>query len=391
MLVLYGLGTAIGAGIYVLIGTAADRAGLYAPLSFVLAGLCLAPTAASYAELSGRLPVSAGESAYVRSGFNSRTMGQITGWMVIFAGTFASAAVANGAVGYIREFVDVSPSLLAIAVIVAIGLVAAWGIAESVTVAAVLTVIEASGLLAIVGFGLLGPDSVTARMGDLLPREITTDLWSGVFAASLLAVFAFIGFEDMVNVAEETKNPKRTLPWGIFITLILTTVLYILVASISVLSVSPELLADSDAPLAMVYRNTTGASSGLISSIAILATLNTILVQMIMVSRVVYGMADRGSMPASLARVHPRTQTPLIATALAVAAAIVLAVAFDLDRLADFTSQLVLVIWALANLALLLMKYRGDPVPDGVYTVGVWVPVLGLLTSVGLLVITIWP
>ena len=390
-LVLYGLGTAIGAGIYVLIGEASGRAGLLAPVAFILAGLCLAPTAAGYAELAGRLPVSAGEAAYVRAGFNSKTMGQVAGWLVIFAGTFASAAVADGSVGYLREFVDLSPSTLVVLVVMTIGLIAAWGISESVAIAATLTVIEAAGLLAIVGFGLTGSDSVAGRMGDLVPDSLDMDLWSGVFSASLLAVFAFIGFEDMVNVAEETKNPRRTLPRAIFITLAVTTLLYVLVASVAVLSVDPAVLAEDEAPLALVYRETAGFSSDLISTIAVLATLNTILVQIIMVSRVVYGMADRGSMPAIFARVHPRTRTPLLATAITVLVVIVLAVAFPLNRLADFTSQIVLIIWALANLALILMKRRGDPAPEGTFIVPMWVPVAGLVTSLGLLLITSWP
>jgi amino acid transporter len=110
-----------------------------------------------------------------------------------------------------------------------------------------------------------------------------------------------------------------------------------------------------------------------------------------MVSRVVYGMADRGSMPAVFARVHPRTRTPLLATAITVGVVIVLAIAFPLDRLADFTSQIVLVIWALANLALILMKRRGDAPPAGTFVVPMWVPVVGLITAAGLLAITSWP
>ncbi len=178
---------------------------------------------------------------------------------------------------------------------------------------------------------------------------------------------------------------------AIFITLIVTTVLYVLVASVAVLSVDPAVLAEDEAPLALVYRETAGFSSEVISTIAILATLNTILVQIIMVSRVFYGMADRGSMPAIFARVHPRTRTPLLSTAITVAVVIVLAVAFPLDRLADFTSQIVLIIWALANLALILMKRRGDPPPAGTFTVRMWVPAVGFVTAVGLLVVTSWP
>ena len=170
----------------------------------------------------------------------------------------------------------------------------------------------------------------------------------------------------------------------------MTTLLYVLVASVAVLSVDPAVLAEDEAPLALVYRQTAGFSSDLISTIAVLATLNTILVQIIMVSRVVYGMADRGSMPAIFARVHPRTRTPLLSTAVTVLVVIVLAVAFPLNRLADLTSQMVLVIWALANLALILMKRRGDAAPEGTYTVPMWVPVVGLITAIGLLAITSW-
>ena len=107
LLVLYGLGTTIGAGIYVLVGAAAGRAGIYAPVAFIVAAIGIAPTAAAYGELASRYPVSAGEAAYVKAGFGSRTMSLVAGWLVIVSGVVASAAIAIGCAGYIRTFVDV--------------------------------------------------------------------------------------------------------------------------------------------------------------------------------------------------------------------------------------------------------------------------------------------
>ena len=386
LVVLYGLGVTIGAGIYVLIGATAGQAGMYAPVSFIIAALVMAPTAASFAELSSRMPVSAGEAAYVRAGLNSRGLALGVGLLVVTAGVVSASAVAIGAAGYIGVFIKAPAWLIVVAVVVAMGMAAAWGILESVFLAGALTLIEIGGLLLIVAVGIENDPSILTRVDELLPASFDPVIWSGIFSAGLLAFFAFIGFEDLVNIAEEVKNPLKVLPWAIFLTLVLSTLIYIAVVSVAVLSVPLDGLAASKAPLGFVYERVTGGSPLVISAIAIVATLNGIIVQMIMASRVLYGLSAQGDLPGFLAQVSPATHTPLIATALVVVLVLVLSLAFPIGELAEMTSRVTLTIFSLVNLALLRLKVREVTPPQGIFTVGVCVPVAGLLLSLSLLV-----
>ncbi|MGI9415647.1 MAG: APC family permease [Hyphomicrobiales bacterium] len=385
LLVLYGLGVTIGAGIYVLVGATAGRAGVHAPSAFVVAAVVMALTAASFAELSGRYPVSAGEAAYVRAGFRSDLIAIFTGILVIAAGSVSSAAISIGSTGYIRELIDLPQAVLVPVVVLAMGLVAAWGILESVLFAALFTLVEAGGLIAIIVLGFGSDAGLVARLPEVLPPLFEPGVWSGIAAAGLLAFFAFIGFEDLVNVAEETRNPKKTMPWAIFLTLAISTVIYFLVASVAVLTVPIDQLAASSAPLNDVFREVTGASSRVILAIAVVATLNTIIVQIIMASRVVYGLADQGNLPAAFARINRFTRTPLVATAAVVTVILALAMAFPLEGLAEMTSRITLTVFALVNIALIKIKLAGEPAPDGVFEVRLWVPVAGVVTCVAFL------
>ena len=388
LLVLYGLGTTIGAGIYVLVGAAAGRAGIYAPMAFIVAAIGIAPTALSYGELAGRYPVSAGEAVYVNAGFGSRAMSLFVGWLVIVSGVVASAAIAIGCAGYIRTFVDLPFFLVVTMVILTMGVVAAWGIVESVLLASVFTLIEAGGLLVLIYAGFSDSDGIILRVPETFPPMAEFGIWLAIANAGLLAVFAFIGFEDIVNVAEETKRPGLTLPWAIMLTLVITMVLYTLVTLVAVLAVAPAELARSEAPLSLVYERLTGASPIMISGVAIFATANTILIQLIMVSRVVYGMAVQGNMPGLFARVNAFTLTPLNATMTVVCGILILALGFNLERLAEMTSRIVLAIWILTNLALVLIKLRGDRAPEDAFTVPIWVPMAGFVFSCALVVLS---
>lgn len=384
LLVLYGLGVTIGAGIYVLLGTTAARAGMQAPFAFMAAALVMAPTACCFAEMAGRYPVSAGEAAYVRAGFNSQALTLVTGLMVVLAGLVSAATISIGAAGYVNAFIDFPIPALVFAIVLLMGLVAAWGILESVLLAALFTLIETAGLLAIIFFGFASGPDMLSRLPEILVLPDSGAL-SGILSAALLAFFAFIGFEDLVNVAEETKSPERSMPRAIFLTLILTTIIYFLVACVAVITVPPAELGNSRAPLGLVYARTTGASHALLSAIAVLATLNTIIIQMIMASRVLYGMARQGNLPAVLGYVNGWTQTPVVATGLVVAVVLVLALAFPLEGLAEWTSRITLVVFSLVNLALLRVKYAGKTAPPGAFVAPRWVPLLGLLLSLGLL------
>jgi APA family basic amino acid/polyamine antiporter len=385
LVVLYGLGVTIGAGIYVLVGLAAAKAGSSAPLAFIIAAAVMGFTAASFAEFAGRMPVSAGEAAFVLAGFGSKAMSTTVGLLVIAAGIIAAAAITTGSVGYISVFVNVPPTMLAVLVLLVMGGIAARGMLMSAWVAAVMTLIEVGGLVFIIAVGLAARPEIIQGVAGTIPTLGDGTAWFGLLGATLLAFFAFIGFEGLVNIAEEVHEPERTLPRAIFLTLVLSTILYILVVVVAMAWVSREELAGSAAPLALVFERVTGAPPYLVAAIAIVATLNGIIAQIILAARVAYGLAVQGALPARLGDVHPWTRTPLLATALVTLVAILLAVTLPIDRLAEWTSRLMLGIFALVNASLVLLKRRGDVAPPGTFVVPVIVPVLGVLSSIALL------
>jgi amino acid transporter len=384
---LYGLGVTIGAGIYVLIGAAAARAGMHAPVAFVLAAVLMALTAASFAELAGRMPVAAGEAAYVRDAFQSDKLALLVGLLVIAVAVVSAAAISVGSAGYISVFIALPEPVLIAAVVLAMGAIAGWGIKESVIFAGVMTVIEVGGLLLLILAGMAsGPELVT-RLPEVLPPLGDAGVVAGLMGTVMLAVFAFIGFESLANVAEEVRDPQRTLPRAIFLTLALSTLLYVLVVWVALVAVPREELAQSKAPLALVFERLTGASPRTMSLIAIVATLNGIIVQIIMSSRVLYGLARQGELPAFFGAVNSATQTPLNATAITTALVLVLAVLLPLHHLADLTSRITLVVFALVNLALIRIKAQAQPAPAGTYVAPAWMPWAALVTCAGLLIV----
>lgn len=384
LLTLYGLGVTVGAGIYVLVGATAAKAGFYAPVSFVLAALVTAFTGLSYAELSTRMPVSAGEAAYVRAGFNSPTLALGVGLLVAFSGVISSAAVSIGAASYLQHFLSFPPAILITFIVLILGLTALWGIMESVILAGLFTLIEISGLGLVIYTSLSSHADLIGNVHQLIP-PMEMAPWAGILSASLLAFFAYIGFEDMANVAEEVKNPRRTMPWAIFFTLALSTLIYVTVVAVVVLTVPMDKLIVSAAPLALVFENSGSGMATLFIGIAVIATLNGVLIQIIMASRILYGLADQGSLPKTLAKIHPTTRTPFVATGLVVAIILVLALFLPITRLAEVTSQIVLIVFCFVNLALIRLKQNQDLVLGDYFQVPRWVPMVGLATCLLLL------
>ncbi len=383
LLVLYGVGITIGAGIYVLIGAVAGHAGPYAAWSFLLAAAAMAATVGSYAELATRYPVSAGEAAYVRAAFKSPAAALLTGLTTVVIGIVSSATVALGAAGYIGQFIDWPPGVIVFVVVLVLGAVAAWGILESVLLASLFTLIEAGGLIVIIVAALYtGVDFAPAV---LTPPPLETGALSGIAYASLLAFFAFIGFEDLANVVEEAKAPRHDIPRAMVLTLVITTALYVAVAAIAVTAVSPAALAASPAPLSLVFRAVTDISPVTISVIAIGATLNTILAQMTMAARVIYGLGRQGELPATAGRVYPITGTPVIATALIVIATVLLALFVPFERLAEGTSLATLLVFALVNLSLLVLRAGKVPAPGPHVSVPLWIPAAGLVSCLAMM------
>ena len=372
---LYGLGVTIGAGIYVLIGAAAARSGMHAPLAFVFAALLMSLSAASFAELAGRLPVAAGEAAYAREAFGSDKLATVIGLLVVGIAVVSAAAISVGSAGYFAVFIALPPYLLIGSVVLAMGAIAAWGVKESVSFAGVMTVVEIGGLVLLIFVGLVSEPNVVMRLPESIPHSVSPAVFAGFVSTSLLAVFAFIGFEGLANVAEEVRDPQRNLPRAIFMTLAISTLLYVAVVWISLVTIGAGELAKSDAPLALVFERLTGASPKTMSLIAIVATLNGIIVQIIMSSRVLYGLAHQRQLPPVLARVSPKTRTPLVATALTTAIVLVLALIVPLHDLADTTSRLTLLVFTVVNISLIRIKRRGTTNPPGsAFVAPAWVP-----------------
>lgn len=384
LLTLYGLGVTIGAGIYVLVGATAAEAGTYAPISFLVAAAVAAFTAFSYTELATRFPVSAGEAAYVEAGFGAGWLTVTVGLLVALSGVVSASAIAIGAASYLTGITGLPTSALTIGLVLTMGLVAAWGIAQSVTVAAVVTVIEIGGLLLVIAWGFGGASQTSVALPDLVP-PLEGAHWLGIGAASLLAFFAFIGFEDMANVAEEVKDPTRTFPKAIILTVVIAALLYMATTTAVILAVPMAELKGSAAPLTLVFANAPQVARDAFAVIAVVATVNGILIQIIMASRVFFGLADKGYLPRWLAQISWRTHTPITATALVVAVIVFLTQAFPIEALAEKTSQIVLIVFILVNLALLRVKSRISAPSQTFFTVPWVVPVLGVLTSLALL------
>jgi len=356
-LVLYGIGTTVGAGIYALIGEITAVAGYLAPWSFLAAAMMATFTAFSFARLSARYPRAAGAALYVEKGLGSPRLARGVGYLVVATGTLSSAALLNGFVGYAQEFIDTDRILIIVTTAAVLSLIAIWGIAQSVWVAGIISIVEVGGLIWVTVLAVQATD-LTMFDPELLTPTFALNEWSMIFAGAVLAFYAYIGFEDMVEVAEEVREVERNLPRAIFLTLAFSSLIYLLLIGSLILAVGPEMIAVSDAPLADVYRHLTGSAPTAISVIGLFAIVNGALIQIIMASRVLYGLAARGQLPQPLARVNSWTQTPINATLVAAGIVTLLALSGTLASLAFFTSISMLFIFALVNLSLYALLRR---------------------------------
>lgn len=379
LIIFYGLGTILGAGIYVLIGEVATTAGLYMPLAFLIASFIAGFSAFSFAELSSRYPKSAGEALYTQKAFGHRLLSTAVGVMVIAIGVISAATISRGFAGYLHVFFDIPDWLVLSVLIIGLGLVACWGISESATLIFLMTTIELFGLLYIlwIGGGVLA--ELPARLPEMIPPWERAS-WAAVFSGAFLAFYAYIGFEDMVNVAEEVRNPQTNMPLAIISCLVITSILYMAVALVAVLSLPLEKLAGSQAPLALLYEHKTGSSPTLITLISLFAVTNGALVQIIMGARVLYGLSSRGWLPESLGTINSRTRTPLRATFLLTTLILVMALWLPMVTLARLTSLVTLVVFSCINMALIVIKGR-KPRQGNCMTVPIWVPWIGFVIS----------
>ncbi|QQS19759.1 amino acid permease [Candidatus Saccharibacteria bacterium] len=370
---LYGLGNILGAGIYVLVGKVADYSGASTTLAFLIAMVTAAFTAFSYMELAGRYPVSASVSVYLHKAFGKRWLSVLIGLAMVAGGIASAAALSQGFAGYLSSFVAVPTVVASVGLLVLLGAIAIKGIGESAKTAAIFTVIEVLGLLLIIWFGRSAFGQADLNSAFTIDPAVGL---SGVVAGAFLAFYAFIGFEDMVNVAEEAKNPRRTMPLAILIAIATSMLLYLLVVIVSTTLVKPAELADSSAPLTLVFERSGATSVWILTLIGMVATINGVIVQIIMGSRILYGLANQGWITSRLAQVHKKNKTPVTATLVVVGIMIAGTILLPLVSLAQLTSLLVLSIFTLVNVSLVVIKRRGDK-HQGYITVPSFVPYVG--------------
>lgn len=370
-LVFYGLSVIVGAGIYVATGAVAERAGTAAPLAFLAAGVVAGFTGLCYAELAGRFPEAAGAAAYVRHGFGSHRLSLATGLALALSIVVATASIAAGAVQYLRVLVDLPPTVLTAGLVVLFTLVAAIGVRESVGLAAGVGVVEIAGLLVAVAVGFAAADGFDPA--TLVPVGLAG--WSGVAAGAFIAFFAFIGFESLANMGEEVRDPGRTLPRGILGALSASVVLYLAVSLAAVAG------GRTSGSLVDLFQ---GVWATVFAVIGTMAVANGVLVQIVVLARLIFGVARQGQLPALLARVHPRTRTPLVATVLSGAMVLAMALFLPFERLLAMANVITLAIFVLVDLALWRVQ-RTAPKADG-FAVPRFVPPLAAALAAGLLV-----
>src|SRR3970040_985552 len=313
---MYGVGLILGAGIYVLIGEAAGIAGDAVWISFVLAAIVAVIAGLSYAELSSVFPKAAAEYTFIKNSFKSNFLGFIIGWLTAITSIITASVVALGFGGYLAQL------------------------------------IEAAGLVIIIyiGFTYATPEPVNYF-------ESPTGM-SGIVIAFVLIFFAFVGFEDMANVAEEVKKPSRTIPNAILLSISITGVIYVLVSLAAVRVVSWQDLGASAAPLAAVAQRALGSGGHvLLSSIALFATTNTVLIILIAGARILYGMASDRSLPSLLGKIHFKKKTPWIAVIGIMLASMAFAFVGDIVLVANISVFAIVITFAMVNLAVIVLRY----------------------------------
>ncbi len=380
-LTFYGVGVIVGAGIYVLIGKIAGIAGNAVWLVFVASAVVALPTGLSYAELASRYPKSAGEAVYADRAFGRGSVSFLVGFLILASGIASTAAVSHGFAYYLGEFVTLSRVGVITFFLLALTVLNYRGIQESTWVNIICTTVSVGALVVLVILGIPQWGGVDyLEIG--LPGGTPTGSLTLVLSGAALAFFAYLGFEDICNVAEEVRQPKKTIPRAILLSVLITSLLYVGVGLTVVSAVPAADLAASDVPLALVAQKLLPAlSTRWISFVALFAIFNTGLLNMIMASRILYGMGRAGWIPSYFGKVHPKRQTPVLGVIIAFLLAWVLAVTGFLKVLAEATNTIILSAFFFVNLSLLVVKLRKRPADDNTqdhFQVPLFVPILGI-------------
>ncbi|MFH1972283.1 MAG: amino acid permease [archaeon] len=386
-LTVISVGIILGAGIYALIGAAAATGGNAIWISFLISAFIALFTGLTYAEISSYFQGNAGEYDYVAKAFNKK-FGFIIGVSMIFIAIITSSTVALGFAGYFTTLMPVPYLVSAILIILLMTFINFIGIKQSSLFNLFSTLVEFIGLIIIIviGFKYFG----TVNLLEM-PQGVT-----GLFSSAALVFFAYIGFESLVKLKEETKNPDKTLPKAIILSIIITSILYVLVAISAVSVVGWDVLSKSSAPLSLVAKTVLGSFSGrLLAVIALFSTSNTILIGLVTASRQMYGMAKEKSLPKFLTVVHKRTRTPLFAVYISAAITILFALIGDVALVANLANILLFITFAVVNLSLIVLRYKMEPIkgkfrcPINIGRFPI-ISLLGFITSLAMIVFIFW-
>jgi APA family basic amino acid/polyamine antiporter len=380
-LVMYSIGVIIGAGVYSVIGVAAGMAGESLWVSFVIGAVVAALTGISYAEMATAFPVAGAEYVYVRRAIPTQDwIAFAVAFVILIGGAAASTTVAMAFGGYLRVFADIPAWLAALALLAICTALNIIGLRAASWFNVLFTLIEVAGLLLVVAAGMTQPRFADPLLSPPQP---------GVLGAAAILFFVYLGFEEVANLAEEAHDPARNLPRAIFISLSITTLLYVLVALAAVALAPGAELAKSAAPLALAVQNVWPGAVRALSAIALFATANTVLVTLIATSRIAFSMARDGDIPRMFAAVLPERKTPWTAVLLTFAIAAVLLPIGDLKLLAELSSFAALIAYMTVNVTLVVLRHRlpGHPRPFRVpWSIG-RTPVLPVLGIAAILVL----
>ena len=356
LLTFYGLGTILGAGIYVLIGEVVLRAQQYTYLAFITSAIIAGITAYSFARLASMHPKSAGEAAYVHAAFNSKSVSLFVGLCVVMVGSVSAATMVRGFSAYFTEIYPVYDFAVIVGIIVFITSFSLWGISQSIWLATLITIIEILGLFFVIVtvFDSTNPSAVVTSLQAPSSNHLPIIMY-----AAFISFYAYIGFEDIVNIAEETINARKAVPLAILLSLVISTFLYISLAVICTAYIPLQVFENNEAPLVAIIQHK-GYNSTLIAVISMVAIINGALVQMIMASRVLYGMSKQNLFFSVFRQVNSVTRTPVIATLMVALIILALSSQFNLVTLAEITSAITLVIFISVQAALIFISRRDN-------------------------------
>jgi len=385
MLLFFVIGDVLGAGIYALVGEVAGRVGGAIWLAFLIALALAVFTAFAYAELVTKYPRAAGAALYVNRAFHRPFLTFLVAFAVMCSGLASAATLARAFGGqYLSVFVDLPTVLVAVLFIGVLALINFRGIGESIRFNFVLTLIELSGLVLVVVIGAAALGDGIGDPGRALEFKDGVDVPLALMGGAGLAFFALIGFEDSVNVAEETRNPRRDYPRALFGGLLVAGFVYLLVTVIASMVVPTGRLAASDGPLLeVVGQGPLAMSDHVFSAIALFALANGALINMIMASRLLYGMANEGVMPRPFGVVHRSRRTPWVAIVFVAAVACLLVTTGDISDLADTTVLLLLIVFAIVNVCALVL--RRDEVDHDHFRAPTVMPAIGAGVSIAVM------